>query len=1656
MSAANAYRFILSAPSSDTAGTALIVNVTALDFYNNTASGYTGTIQFSSSDSQAALPANSTLTDGAGSFIATLKTVGSQTLTATDTTNGVLSNTSNSITVSVAAASQLVITQQPSTTATAGVVFAMQPVVKEEDAYGNVITTDSTHMVTAATGSQGTASLQGSNLTVTLINGVATFSGLSYDKAETMNIAFTTSASGVTSATSNSIVVSPATASQLVITQQPSATATAGVNFATQPVVEEEDQFGNVITTDSTHTVTAATGSHGTGTLQGSTLTLTLNNGVAAFSGLSYNVAEAMNLAFTTNAGGFTTTSNDVAVSAATASQLVITQQPSATATAGVAFATQPVVKEEDQFGNVIITDSTHTVTVARGSHGTGTLQGSTLTVTLSNGVATFSGLSYNVAETMNLAFTTNAGGFTATSTDVVVSPATATQLVITQQPSSTATAGVFFATQPVVKEEDGFGNVLTTDSTHTVTVARGSHGTGTLQGSTLTVTLSNGVATFSGLSYNVAETMNLAFTTTAGGFTATSTDVVVSPANATQLVITQQPSATAMAGVAFATQPVVKEEDAFGNVITTDSTHTVTAARGSQGTSTLQGSNLTLTLVNGVASFSGLSYNVAEFMNITFTTNAVGLAATTSNTLSVSSASASQLVVTQQPSATATAGVAFATQPVVKEEDQFGNVVTADSTHTVTAARGTQGTASLQGSNLTVTLINGVATFSGLSYDKAETMNLAFTSNLAGVASATSNSVVVSPANATHFGISAPNSTTADAAFDITVTALDAFGNTATAYTGTVTFTKSDSGSGSAVPLDYTFTKGTGNDNGVHTFINAVTFVTVGAGSQRVTATDTANSGITGQALVTVTAATATHFSISAPSSTMAGAAFGVTVTALDAFGNIANNYGGTVLFTKSDNGSGSAVPMNYTFTTGTGNDDGVHTFINGVTFVTVGSGSQTLTATDTTTKSITGSTSVAVSAANVSHLTLSAPSSTSAGTVLVFTVTALDPFNNTASSYNGTVHFTSSDSQAVLRPNSALTNGVGNFTATLETAGSQTLTATDITNSSFTATSNPIAVSAANATHFSVSAPANTTAGTAFSITVTALDAFDNTAQDYTGTVHFTKSDSGSGATVPADYAFTTGTGNDNGVHTFSNGVTLVTAATQTLTATDTSTSTIAGTANVTVSAANATHYAVTTSSSSLTAGTAVNVTVTALDAFGNTAIGYTGTVQVTSSDHQASLPSNSTLTNGTSTFSATLKTAGSQTITATDTATSSITGTSTAVNVAAAAFNHFQVSAPTSTVIAGAAFNFTVATMDTFNNTVSNYGGIVHFTSSDSAASLPVDSNLTNGIGTFSATLNTSGSQTVTATDTVTGSLTGTSNVIAVQGLIITTSGGDQQSTTVNTMFAAPLMVTVTDANGNVVPNVTVTFAGPGSGAGATFVGGNTATTNSAGQADKTVTANGSAGSYTVTASVAGVQMVSFTLTNIPGSPAAVTVTSGGAQSALVNTVFASPLVVTVTDESGNPIPNVTVTFAGPSGGAGVTFSGGNTITTNSAGQAEETVIANSSAGSYTVTASVSGVFAPAAFSLTNNGVSPPPLSPPPLSPPPLSPPPLSPPPLSPPPTSPSLTNWARTGPAMVPGRSTPMAPRASTAPPIRSSIASVRRTPSASLATGTAAA
>ena len=143
-------------------------------------------------------------------------------------------------------------------------------------------------------------------------------------------------------------------------------------------------------------------------------------------------------------------------------------------------------------------------------------------------------------------------------------------------------------------------------------------------------------------------------------------------------------------------------------------------------------------------------------------------------------------------------------------------------------------------------------------------------------------------------------------------------------------------------------------------------------------------------------------------------------------------------------------------------------------------------------------------------------------------------------------------------------------------------------------------------------------------------------------------------------------------------------------------------------------ATHLSVTPATSTPAAGMAFSFTVTALDASNSVVTSYAGTVHFTSSDGKAVLPGKPTLLNGTRTFSATLKSAGAETITATDTASASISGTSSSVIVVGNA-THFSLTTPTSAA-PGKIFNFTVTAVDVSNIEVVSYSGTVHFTSTD----------------------------------------------------------------------------------------------------------------------------------------------------------------------------------------------------------------------------------------------------------------------------------------------------------------------------------------------------
>ena len=431
--------------------------------------------------------------------------------------------------------------------------------------------------------------------------------------------------------------------------------------------------------------------------------------------------------------------------------------------------------------------------------------------------------------------------------------------------------------------------------------------------------------------------------------------------------------------------------------------------------------------------------------------------------------------------------------------------------------------------------------------------------------------------------------------------------------------------------------------------------------------------------------------------------------------------------------------------------------------------------------------------------------PSPTVAGVAHDVTVTAKDGHGDTAASYLGTVHFTSTDTAAVLPSDYTFIPGdagTHTFSVTLKTVGTRSVTATDTLTPSITGTQSGIVINPAAATTMVVAGLTTPrTAGVAGTITVTAKDAYGNTATGYAGTVHFTSTDGA--AVLPANATLTAGVG------TFS--ATLKTVGTLSVTATDTVTASIHGSqTGIVVIAAALSKFVVSGMTTPRTAGTAGNIRVTATDTYGNRSTGYLGTVHFTSTDIQAGLPANYTFVAadaGTHVFAGNviLKTAGTQSVTATDTVTASLHGSQTGIVVTAAALSKLVVSGMTTPRTAGSTGSIRVTATDTYGNRVQSYLGTVHFTSTDTQAGLPANYKFTvadAGTHVFSGNviLKTVGTQSVTATDTVTATIHGSQSGIVVTPAALSKLVVSGLTSPRTHGVAGSIRVTATDAYGN----------------------------------------------------------------------------------------------------------------------------------------------------------------------------------------------------------------------------------------------------------------
>ncbi|WP_010545311.1 beta strand repeat-containing protein, partial [Sphingomonas elodea] len=307
--------------------------------------------------------------------------------------------------------------------------------------------------------------------------------------------------------------------------------------------------------------------------------------------------------------------------------------------------------------------------------------------------------------------------------------------------------------------------------------------------------------------------------------------------------------------------------------------------------------------------------------------------------------------------------------------------------------------------------------------------------------------------------------------------------------------------------------------------------------------------------------------------------------------------------------------------------------------------------------------------------------------------------------------------------------------------------------------------------------------------------------------------------------------------------------------------------------------------------------------------------------------------------------------------------------------------------------------------FTAVVSQYSGSagmrIRFRVNNSYVGLPAGARVTpdpTGTGTFTGYYNVpSGLQGVGMTVDHLGSTSNSLTDVTVTctpyidsnlslGVTMTHSGTPQQGGTVD------YTITPSASGANTGTNVTLTFSLPsglsynsGSGSGWSCTSTRCLYTNTIanGASGNPLTlrlniASNAATSLTPSVTLSGGNAGSSASASDPTSiavvqiPASVAIATGANQTASTNTVFATPLSVTVRDGSNAVIPNTSVTFTAPASGASGTFSNGSnsiTVTTDGSGIANAgSFTANGSGGAYSVNATAGSVFA--TFSLTNN--------------------------------------------------------------------------------------
>ena len=406
----------------------------------------------------------------------------------------------------------------------------------------------------------------------------------------------------------------------IAFTTQPSTTGNADTALAQQPIITAYDVNNNpVVNLNNAITLTAYSDAACTAAVA-SGLSATTNPvnisaaGVATFAGVKGLKTNVIRIGAA--AGAIKTCSSALAIS------------PGATATLTVSNFTSPATAGTNYNFHVTALDANSNITPAYVG---------TVTFTSSDGAAVLPG---------NYTFTTGGGGDngfnngfnaalktvgggtqTITATDTITGSITGSQtitvvpgaiasLAFSTQPSATGTANTVLATQPIITAYDSSSNIVTTNSSASITMTPYSDACVTsvaagMGATTNPATLSSGAVTFAGV--KAIKTSVVRFGVSDGTHTACSNAVAISAGAIASIAFSAPlPSTSGNTDTALASQPIISAYDANSNIVTNNSAANITMTAYSDACSTAVGSGMSattnpVTLSNGIATFAGV-----------------------------------------------------------------------------------------------------------------------------------------------------------------------------------------------------------------------------------------------------------------------------------------------------------------------------------------------------------------------------------------------------------------------------------------------------------------------------------------------------------------------------------------------------------------------------------------------------------------------------------------------------------------------------------------------------------------------------------------------------------------------------------------------------------------------------------------------------------------------------------------------------------------------------------------------------------------------------------------------------------------------------------------------------------------------------------------